>query len=131
METRKRSYDYGPGKESYAAIAKAYDESFGDPFVGMSDWWRSPQQWAEFERMKGTMARGLPALVRLYGKKTSEWPADPSPIPLFGPFTGAQHEFGGNDWLAAACQLAGLDVVDLSAFLLWGEQSKNPALFEA
>lgn len=135
MQTRKRSYDYGPGKENYAKIAQAFDAQFGDPYVGMSDWWRNPQQWADFMRLEGVSSRGIIPQVKALATNPDGSPVPESDwpdvlIPSFGPFTGAQHELGGNSFLAAACQLDGIDEVALGYWLLHGVYGRNPGLFD-
>lgn len=131
METRTRSYDMGPGKETYGKIAEAFDEAFGLPYKNMSDWWRSPKQWAEFQKISGYLAN--PARMwRDYGRDPEKWDEPPSEsIPIFGPFTGAQHEFGGNPFLVAAIQLAGWSVDDACNWILAADAKRRPAAYAA
>lgn len=135
METYQPTYDFGPGKENYGKIAKAFDDAFGLPYKGMYRFWRNPAQFRAFSRLLNIQASGVIPLVHHFATNpdgspvpTDDWPE--VSIPSFGPFTGAQHEFGGNMYLAAACQLDGIDDVDLSYWLLWGAYKRNPAVFD-
>lgn len=112
---------YGEGKENYCHIADAFVAKFGPPIPGKAEFYRNDAQWKEFEHLQGIESRGLVPLVKKYGCDPVKL-GSPVVIPLFGPFTGAQHEFGGNMYLSAAVQLAGLSPEDLERWLLQGHR---------
>lgn len=123
--------EWGAGKEVYGQVVDAFVEAFGPAIPGKYKFYRSPAQWRQFLQMEGAMGRGIIPLIRKYGADTSKWDDGiPVNLPIIGPFTGAQHEFGGNEFIALAAQVAGWDVSDLEQWLLQGRARLTPSLFD-
>ncbi len=114
---------YGPGKMTYCQIDIEFQKRFGITMPGKH--YANATQWAQVVHFNAIEANGLPKVLNDIGCNPSGWqPRPPQSIPIFGPFTGAQHEFGGNEFLSVAAQLAGFSDLDLKRWLAWGEYDR-------
>ena len=104
---------------AYCPIEQAFQVKFGPRIPTKSAFYRNDQQWLDFQKLLATMSEGINGLYSQHGCDPTKWGAVVK-ITAFGPYTGGQHELGGNNWLAESCQLQGLSSDDLGRWLLQG-----------
>lgn len=112
---------WGAGKERYCVIVQKFQEKFGVAPDGKI-WYFN--RLKAMQHLNALEAGGVPKLVKEFGCDPVGWGPQVKSA-TFGPFTGAQHEIGGNEYLSAAFLVDGLSAEDLGHFLLQGESKHN------
>lgn len=107
-------------------IYKAWVKRYGCAPTGKVWWAIDAATMTSMQAILAAQSNGIGPLYGKYGCDPKGWKKEPASIPLFGAYTGAQHEFGGNDFLAAAAKMDGFDDADMGQWLLWAHYNAVP-----
>ena len=87
---------------------------------GKSAFYQNPQQYGNFQQMMNIMSGGINAARQRYGT-----PSGP-PVSIPGvSFTGSQHEWGGNPFIANAAVQAGLSPQQFAQWMLQNQAARG------